>query len=50
MRDEKLAKGEEYLGWQVHKPTTWFFGLQYAAMVIVSWVVSHSRRVPLSMG
>jgi hypothetical protein len=40
MRDEKLAKGEEYLGWKVHKPTTWFFGCQYAAMVLVSWVVS----------
>jgi len=40
MRDEKLAAGEEYLGWRVHKPTTWFFGCQYAAMVLVSWVVS----------
>jgi hypothetical protein len=43
MRDEKLAKGEEYLGWKVHKPTTWFFGCQYAAMVLVSWVVSEDQ-------
>ena len=40
IRDEKLAKGEEFRGWTVHKPTSWFFGLQYAGMVVVSWVVS----------
>ena len=45
MRDEKLAKGEEYLGWRVHLPTTWFFGCQYAAMVLVSWVVSQSDTI-----
>jgi len=45
MRDEKLAKGEEYLGWRVHLPTTWFFGCQYAAMVLVSWVVSQNDTI-----
>ena len=44
MRDEKLARGEEYKGWTVHKPTSWFFGVQYGCMVLVSWVVS-----PLSL-
>jgi membrane protein DedA with SNARE-associated domain len=44
MRDEKLAKGEEYPGWKVHKPTTWFFGMQYLGMVLVSWVVSLKSR------
>jgi hypothetical protein len=39
LRDAKLKADEEYPGWKVHKPTTYFFGAQFACMIIASWVV-----------
>lgn len=38
--EECEAAGVEAPGFKIKRPVTWVVGLQYATMVIISWVVS----------